>query len=565
MIANNGTIKLNNFGLRKLQEETGLSSLKDDMRNHSYQSPEQLRGEDIDFRSDIYSLGLIMEELLTGQTGIKFSSKESGSLRQYNENIPKSLEAIIIKMLHQDMNERFQSAGEILRELCKVKYKSLKPVIQELFPHMDLSCLLPGRELLDEKFTGKNFDEEEKKNGDKHFIGEIDPSKIKLDFRALDRICRGTGIRYKEAKDALIQAEGDSLKAIEIIATKRKGAGINVAEEILHEEMFLPDDNSPSEDFYSLWSRLFNGIFLIHKEEDLFNFPSKFLFLLIFIPFLTVCFNFLIVPFLIIFFLGIFSYIYFNLSFEIVDRDSFEFRKNVEMTLKHLSAPPAGQMLLNESPLPQLAEDIIPAQRERKKEVVPAEEKNIKETVPPSEEKSNARDRAARRRQEREKKIEDEPVAVEEKKESASTKAVPVKAEAAQTPEKTGPDQEAIKYICSRVEGITPEEAVKALEEENGDQSRAVMSLKKKKRAERKSVPQEEPQETPPPPEETPEPAPVPAPAAGGKIFDQEKIDYVCRRTKVTSEEAVKALEEYNGDEIEAVMSIKKNKRKQRK
>ncbi len=561
MIANNGTIKLNNFGLRKLYEETGLSHVKDDIESNSYHSPEQIKGEDIDFRSDIYSLGLIMYELLTGQNPGHF--KDPAGLRRYNESIPKSLESIIIKMIQRDMKQRFQSSGEILRELCKVKYKSLKPVIQELFPDMDLSYLLPGREDLDEKFAG--FEEEEKKTGEKYSVEEVDPSRIKLDFHALDRICHGTGIRYKEAKDALIQAGGDSVKAIEIIASKRKGMEFNIDEDIVHEDILPPEHEGRSND--SLWNRLVNGMFLIRKhEEDFFSFPSIWLFLLIFIPFLIFFVNFLIFPFAVVFILIISGYFYYNLSFELVEKDAFEFRKNVEMTLKHLGTIPAEQMALSDHALP-LAEDIVPVKRERKKEVVPPSESNIEETVTSSEmkeeEKSSARERAARRRQEREKKKEEEPVPAEEK--DAKTRAVPVKAEeSALPPAKTGPDEETIKYICSRVEGITPEEAAHALEEENGDQARAVMSLKKKKRAERKSAPPEETQETPPtpPPEEKPASAP---PASDGKIYDQEKIDYVCRRTKVTPEEAVKALEEKNGDEIEAVMSIKKNKRKQRK
>ncbi|MEQ8190625.1 MAG: hypothetical protein ABRQ39_21845, partial [Candidatus Eremiobacterota bacterium] len=427
------------------------------------------------------------------------------------------------------------------------------------------SSLLPGRELLDETFAARNSDREEKKTAEKYSVEELDPGKIKLDFRALDRICRGTGIRYKEAKDALIQARGDSVKAIEIIATKRKGLDVTMEPDILHEDIFPPENVAQSGD--SLWARLVNGILLIRKnEEDLFTFPSILLFSLIFVPFLIFFVNFLIFPSVLIFLLLISAYFYYNLSFELLDKDAFEFRKNIEMTLQHLGNIPAEQMLSNESSLP-LAEDIVPAKRERKKEVSPVPEQKAEETLSPSEdkedEKSSARERAARRRQEREKKREEEPAPAPVEEKDAKTRAVPVKTEEpAQAPAKTEPDEETIKYICSRVEGITPEEAAHALEEENGDQARAVMSLKKKKRAERKSAPPEEPQDAPPPEEK---PASATPPASDGKIYDQEKIDYVCRRTKVTPEEAVKALEEKNGDEIEAVMSIKKNKRKQRK
>jgi len=153
--------------------------------------------------------------------------------------------------------------------------------------------------------------------------------------------------------------------------------------------------------------------------------------------------------------------------------------------------------------------------------------------------------------------------------------------------EKVDPDVEKIEYICSRLEGITPEEAREALQESGGDQVRAVTKLKRQKRKDRKphtppgeepvaekpavkreEPPEEKAPEEPPeekPPEEKPQDEkPAETPRKPGE-FPQEKIDYICRRTKVTTEEAQKALEENDGDEIEAVMSIKKKKRRQRR
>ncbi|GEM_PF-1899939 len=596
MIANNGTIKLNNFGLTRLELEMGLNSSREIINISSYRSPEQIKGEEIDFRSDIYSLGIINYELLRGKSilvdeySCLFSNidKEEEPLRKYNKNVPKSLEAIIVKMLRKDPDERFQHAGEALRELCKVKYKSLKSVVQELYPDMDFSDFLPDREELHEKITdisiAKSPPQIKSPGSDKRVIDK--GKKIKLDFHALDVLCKGTGIRYKEAKDALIEARGDSLKAIEIIANLRKGIKMEEQEVNLDEETEEKGEKIRNffEDLSNSFSKILDGIILIRKSNGVqfLCLSSSFIFLIIFLP---VLFIYWPKPTLIIFLALIILPICLRLQIEFIDRETYEFRERVDFILKNLGIEKQsisaftgedGAIIdtLPVPPLPvpldgsssQVKSERKSRSRDKEKALSEKEKKSSDENNEGKESPAErVRDRAARRKQEREKKTEEEISSKTEEKPPESKTEEPA-------PDKQGKadsEEEIIQHICSRVEGITTEEARGALLEADGDQTKAVMNLKKKKRAERKAVAepvaeQEVPVESPPEKESVPEPVPEPAPS-GGSQFDQEKIDYVCRRTKVTPEEAIKALEENNGDEIEAVMSIKKSKRRQRK
>tara|TARA_R110002096_G_scaffold239101_2_gene430770 strand:- start:7296 stop:9851 length:2556 start_codon:yes stop_codon:yes gene_type:complete len=122
-----GGVKLVDFGIAKAQgriaQETALGTLKGKL---AYMSPEQCQGEDIDRRSDLYSLGVILFELTTGRRLYKSTTeyqlikeivetdiKPPSSFMEY----PKELEAIVLKCLEKNPDDRYSSAREIQADL----------------------------------------------------------------------------------------------------------------------------------------------------------------------------------------------------------------------------------------------------------------------------------------------------------------------------------------------------------------------------------------------------------------------------------------------------------------
>src|SRR5208282_5659845 len=101
----------------------------------SYMSPEQARGEDLDARTDLFSLGLVLYEMATGRqafrgstTAIVFRSllaKQPQPLLQLNPALPRGLERIISKALKKDRASRYQSATEILTDLRALKAREV--------------------------------------------------------------------------------------------------------------------------------------------------------------------------------------------------------------------------------------------------------------------------------------------------------------------------------------------------------------------------------------------------------------------------------------------------------
>jgi eukaryotic-like serine/threonine-protein kinase len=97
----------------------------------SYMSPEQVRGDDLDARTDIFSLGLVLYEMATGTQAFRGGTggaiieavltRPPAPVRSINPNVPPRLEAIIEKALHKDRGQRYQHAAEILSDLQRLK------------------------------------------------------------------------------------------------------------------------------------------------------------------------------------------------------------------------------------------------------------------------------------------------------------------------------------------------------------------------------------------------------------------------------------------------------------
>ena len=128
MISKDGKIKVTDFGIARAVSSQTISS--NTMGSVHYISPEQARGGYCDERSDIYSLGITMYEMLTGRVPFEGDSTVAVALqhiqsemvppRQYEPLIPVSLEKIILKCTQKKPENRYNSAAELLADLKRV-------------------------------------------------------------------------------------------------------------------------------------------------------------------------------------------------------------------------------------------------------------------------------------------------------------------------------------------------------------------------------------------------------------------------------------------------------------
>jgi len=126
MLTTEGVTKLTDFGIARGRETVDLTRTGMAVGTASYMSPEQIQGTQIDYRTDIYSLGITLYEVLTGRVPFE-RPKDSDSdfpvltahtvqppppPRQFAPSIPASVEAAILKALAKRPEERFQSCAE---------------------------------------------------------------------------------------------------------------------------------------------------------------------------------------------------------------------------------------------------------------------------------------------------------------------------------------------------------------------------------------------------------------------------------------------------------------------
>lgn len=127
MITPRGQAKIMDFGLVKLEGGTQITKTSMVMGTVSYMSPEQAKSEDVDFRTDIWSFGVVLYEMLTGQLPFKGShdqiilhsilKKRPEPLSTFREDIPLLFEDIIEKCLKKNPKDRYQSVSELKSDL----------------------------------------------------------------------------------------------------------------------------------------------------------------------------------------------------------------------------------------------------------------------------------------------------------------------------------------------------------------------------------------------------------------------------------------------------------------
>ena len=131
MLTSSGRAKLADLGLAKVGNETGSTDGEEVMGTPQYISPEQLTGEDLDNRTDIYCLGATFYHLLTGRfpyegaTAVEIARQHlEGTLvppRQVNPDIPENVSRVVEKMMEKDPANRYQNAGLLAEDLALIK------------------------------------------------------------------------------------------------------------------------------------------------------------------------------------------------------------------------------------------------------------------------------------------------------------------------------------------------------------------------------------------------------------------------------------------------------------
>jgi serine/threonine-protein kinase len=137
-------VKVLDFGIAKLKsQERTIANLTQNgtiMGTPQYMSPEQARGEDLDPRADIYSLGVMLYEMLGGKrpidgpnpmaVAVRQSTEIPEPLRKVNPRVPAPLEAVVMRSLEKDRTKRQESAADLSRELLAAMHDAGSATLQ---------------------------------------------------------------------------------------------------------------------------------------------------------------------------------------------------------------------------------------------------------------------------------------------------------------------------------------------------------------------------------------------------------------------------------------------------
>jgi serine/threonine-protein kinase len=152
MISKTGAVKVMDFGIaRAIADANSVTQTAAVIGTAQYLSPEQARGEKVDARSDVYSLGCVLYEILTGEPPFVGDSPVAVAYQhvredpippsQRHEGIPPELDAVVLKALAKNPDNRYQTAAEMRADLVRV-HSGEQPEAPKVFTDAERSSLL---------------------------------------------------------------------------------------------------------------------------------------------------------------------------------------------------------------------------------------------------------------------------------------------------------------------------------------------------------------------------------------------------------------------------------------
>ncbi len=161
LVSKEGTLKVADFGIASAVSETTTSYSSEAVGSIRYSSPEQARGRNVDERTDLYSLGVLMYEMATrkvpfeGDTAVEIALKHMKddivAPTEINSMFHKGLESIVTRSLLKNVNQRYQNARELIDDLDKIINNPKENVAFYDFDADDATQKLPSLEAFDIK------------------------------------------------------------------------------------------------------------------------------------------------------------------------------------------------------------------------------------------------------------------------------------------------------------------------------------------------------------------------------------------------------------------------------
>jgi serine/threonine protein kinase len=175
LVTEEGIAKVADFGIAKVANSMTITNSSQIIGSAHYFSPEQAKGGFVDCKTDIYSLGIVMYEMVTGKVPYDADSAVSVAIKHIQEpavppkqiiwDIPESLNRLILKAIEKEPIKRYQSAKEMLNDLNRIKQNSNSEIKLSSMEDDFTKVMAPVN--ISNKVNNEDFEDEEDEDEEK--------------------------------------------------------------------------------------------------------------------------------------------------------------------------------------------------------------------------------------------------------------------------------------------------------------------------------------------------------------------------------------------------------------